>query len=212
MKKIIVVLLGMFSLFAHKATAQAFPVDTLLLNKAYDRLMAQPNNAANQKAFFDAFPSSWEEFFLLYQYPSSKYLEENYDLTMYSAAYKHIEALEKHMTLINDTLYCEKLIQIALGGVHDADAPTYLQMLLKKTMSKKSDVMFHTISRLRPAFQMQFWQFYWACERKITPSEAGQEQLTQKYNKQYPQEVKTMQIAFDYFCGGVPNIAHGVWK
>ena len=210
MKKIFA-LVGMITMFALKATAQAFPVDTLLLNKAYAELMAHPNDYAKQKAFFDAFPSNWNEFNMLYQFAPSDYLYSKYDLAMYEVAHKHIGALKDNMTLINDTMYCRKLVHVSVGGVHEADAPNYLQMVLEKAMAKKTDVMISVISEMRLAYQMLFWQFYWSSIRRIKEQVEEHALLEKKYKDAYPREVKVMTIAYDYFCGGV-NIGDAYLK
>lgn len=201
----------MITMFALKATAQAFPVDTLLLNKAYAELMAHPNDYAKQKAFFDAFPSNWNEFNMLYQFAPSDYLYSKYDLAMYEVAHKHIGALKDNMTLINDTLYCRKLVHVSVGGVYEADAPNYLRMVLQKAMVGKTDVMLYVISEMRLAYQMQFWQFYWSSVRRLEHRVKEHSLLEKKYKDAYPEEVKVMTIAYDYFCGGV-NIGDAYLK
>ena len=92
---------------------------------------------------------------MTYQYNS----ENNYDLTMYNLAQKQIEALGGRVTLIKDSIYCKKLVNIAVGGELEADAPNYYQTLLHKTMWHRMDGMLEAISKLRKGHQMQFWQF-----------------------------------------------------
>lgn len=54
-----------------------------------------------QEDFFDAFPNTWMEFIMTYQYIPKK----DYDLTMYNNAQNHIKALGDKITLINDSLF-----------------------------------------------------------------------------------------------------------
>ena len=69
-------------------------------------------------------------------------------------------------------------------------------------MIKYGDTMMHLISKLRKGHQMQFWMFYWSS----TDETAWREEvvnLKNKYNKQYPQEVRIMRLAFEFFENGI---------
>lgn len=80
--------------------------------------------------------------------------DKKYDLRMYYQAGNHLEALENRMALIPDSVYCTKLVSIAVGVELDADAPSYFQTLLHDVMWKRTDVMMKDISRLRRGHQM----------------------------------------------------------
>jgi hypothetical protein len=187
--------------------SQTFLVDTAKLNSSYRKLVGQPNTIERQKAFFDAFPNTWSEFITTYQYVSKK----DYDLTMYRLAQKQIEALGGRVTLINDSLYCRKIVNVAIGGVLDADAPSYYRDLLHRVMWDKMDVMLYTISQLRKGHQMLFWQFYWSSNVKSKPLETEFYRLSKLNIDSYPEEMKIMKTAFDYFYDGV-NIDGGYLK
>ncbi|WP_286833795.1 MULTISPECIES: hypothetical protein [unclassified Proteiniphilum] len=191
--------------FASKS--QTFLVDTAKLNSSFRELVDKPNTIERQKAFFDAFPNTWIEFVTTYQYVSKK----DYDLTMYRLAQKQVEALGGRVTLINDSLYCRKIVNVAIGGLLDADAPNYYKNLLHKVMWNKMDVMLYTISQLRKGHQMQFWQFYWSSNVKSKPLETEFFRLSKLNIDSYPEEMKIMKIAYDYFYDGV-NIDGGYLK
>lgn len=184
--------------------AQTFPIDTAKLNSSFRTLVDNPNAVDRQKAFFDAFPNTWNEFIMTYQYVP----DANYDLTMYDLAHKQIEALGEKMTLINDTLYCQKLVNVAIGAMLEADAPSYYQNLLHKVMTNKNDVMLYAIGQLRKGYQMLFWQFYWSNPVKSKPFETEFNDFLKKNSSVYPKEMEMMKIAFDYFYDGV-NIDGG---
>lgn len=184
--------------------AQCVPVDTAKLNASYRALMASPNTLERQKAFFDAFPGSWGEFIGTYQYVP----EKNDDLTMYSHAFEHIEALKTKVTLIEDSVYCEKLVHIAIGMPYEADAPNHFQSLLHNVMWRKMDGMLNAISKLRRGHQMQFWQFYWSNPVKSKDLETEYQRLLKLNSDTHPEQMKTMEIAFQYFYDGV-NIDGG---
>ncbi|MDR3118602.1 MAG: hypothetical protein LBU44_04180, partial [Mediterranea sp.] len=131
-----------FSLIALFATilmqAQCYPVDVAKLEAAYQALTKNPNALKRQQDFFNAFPSTWMEYILTYRYP---YPRRKNDETMYYDALKHVEAL-KNLTLIPDSIYCEKLVDLAVGGKWDAEAASHLKILLFRTMENRRDAMF----------------------------------------------------------------------
>lgn len=144
---------------------------------------------------------------MTYQYN----LENDYDLTMYDLAQKQIEALGEKVTLIKDSIYCKKLVNITVGGELEADAPNHYKALLHKTMWLRMDGMLEAISKLRKGHQMQFWQFYWSNPVKSNQIETEYNKLLKLNIDTYPEEMKTMEIAFEYFYDGV-NIDGGYLK
>lgn len=195
---------AMLLLLSKYGMAQCFPVDTAKLNRSFWEVSKLPNTLERQKAFFDAFPSNWREFIGTYQYVS----ENNYELTMYSHAFEHIEALKTKVTLVEDSVYCEKLVHIAIGMPYEADAPNYFQDLLHNVMWRKMDGMLNAISKLRRGHQMQFWQFYWSNPVKSKNLETEYQRLLKLNSDTHPEQMKTMEIAFQYFYDGV-NIDGG---
>ena len=174
-------------------------VDTMALNKAYRELMRDPSSPALQRAFFNQFPSTWGMFYDLYRYST----RPGFDDTMYRAARLHVDALEK-LDAIDRKEYYSKLINIGIGGGWIADAPNYLKMLLEKVLNDHTAAFFQVLSTNSAARQLLFWRFIW--EKPVK-----HEGLTEMYNRwkkamegQYPQEVKTMGVAYDYFFGELP--------
>src|SRR5574344_1284251 len=123
MRKIIVMFI--LAILSIGASAQCFLTDTARLNSAYDELLKHSAEKKCQQAFFDVFPSCWARFINLYDYQDA----DHYDLTMYKLAQKHVGALKNKMTLIPDSVYCRKIVSIAVGAQLDADAPNYLKQL-----------------------------------------------------------------------------------
>ncbi len=178
-------------------SAQDF-IDTLKLNKAYNKLLSDTQSLEKQKEYFNAFPNNWAEFYDTYKYCSN----EDYDLSMYSRAYEHIQALGG-CTAINDTIFCNKLIALSVGATLDADAPNYLQGVLHNTMKRNNDTFMHCLSKIDKGHQMQFWQFYWS---SIISGRSQQDEFNELYNKnkeKYPTMMKAMSTAFEYFNNGV---------
>lgn len=203
----------LFMLVVHSANAQYFQVDTAKLNRAYRTLVNEPDKKDKQEAFFDAFPCNWREFITTYGFRSEIYglcPHGGYDFTMYSAAKSHIEAFGS-ISLVNDTVYCRKLVNIAVGGTYEADAPNFFKSLLHRVVHKKMDIMLYTVSRLRKGHQMQFWQFYWSSNGKSDELEKEFAHLYELNVGKYPDMMKTMETAFHYFYNGV-NIDGGYLK
>ena len=178
-------------------------IDTARLNTAYRELMKRPSDKKCQEAFFDAFPANWDEFITTYGY----FPQDGYDLTMYYLAYEHIRALGDCSASIDSVAYCRKLVNIAVGGIFQADAPSHFQSLLHRVMWERMDAMLDYISQLRRGYQMRFWQFYWS---SIVPNKKSEDEYARLYernSREYPEEMNIMKIAFEYFHNGV-NI-HG---
>ena len=212
MKKIF--LFAIVTLFtAFSANAQYFQVDTAKLNTAYRALVNEPDKKENQLQFFDAFPCNWREFITTYGFRSEIYglcPHDGYDFTWYSAAKSHIEAFGS-ISLVNDTVYCRKLVNIAVGGTYEADAPNFFKSLLHRVMQEEMDAMLYSVSLLRKGHCMQFWQFYWSSNGKSDELEREFAHLYELNIGKYPDMMKMMEIAFHYFYNGV-NIDGGYMK
>lgn len=193
MKRLLSTIFLLVTLLA-TVSAQYFIIDTTKLSKAYNDLLQNPQSAHKQREYFNAFPSSWQEYYDTYKYCS----KEGYDLSMYSVANKHVKALG-NCTEINDTLYCNRLIALSVGASLDADAPNYLQKLLHYAMQQKNNVFMHCLAHIEKGHQMQFWQFYWS---RNVDGQSQKQEFEKLYNinkDKYPFLMKTMSIAFEYF-------------
>ena len=197
MKTRVYLILLILGCFYSQSNAQFFPIDTFKLNNAYRELINNSNTLDRQKKFFDLFPSTWMEYIMTYQYvPNDKY-----DLSMYNIAEEHVSALGNRVTLIPDTIYCSKLINISINAFYDADAPNYLKALLHTKMwdLNKADVFFQILKKLSKADQIKFWQFYWSSENPKPKSEY--DRLYKLMADVYPEEIKLMKVGFENFNG-----------
>ena len=194
MKKSILLLIFLSCVFV--SHAQYFMVDTLKLNNA-ERALAGDNSLKNQKAFFDAFPKTWPEYISTYQFSD----KGGFDKTMYLKAKYQITAFAEKLTLIDDSTYCARLVNLAIGAELDADAPNYLQELQHDVMRRKTGTMLKIISQLIEGDQMLYWQFYWSNLFRKPYIEAEYNKLYNQLKDKYPSEMKIMSIAFEYFCG-----------
>lgn len=171
-------------------------VDTLRLNSSYRELVRNPKSEELQKEFLNAFPNTWKSFLRTYDFYPEK------DLTMYKLGYDHIvNGLGKLITLLPDSVYCNKLIELSIGGRWEADAPNYLQMVVRQTMQKKPEVMFQRLSLLWQGDVFPFWYFFFHSLHSTKEDMRLYSELHNKMQRKYPQIVKDMEIAFAVSSG-----------
>ena len=187
------------ALFVSSVSAQYFPVDTARLNSAYRAIVKGPNTLEKQQNFLAAFPTTYMEFYYTYQYIEGK----NYDLAMTRLVTGHLTVLEDSLYLINDSLYCSKLVNLAVGMNDTGEITSHLQEIVHVAMLKYEKAMMFAVMRLFKAYQLQFWSFFWS---SVAYSESWTEhfmKLYGRYFEDYPDAVRTMAIAFEYYNGGV---------
>lgn len=181
--------------------AQYFPVDTARLNRAYAVLMAHSESPKAQRDFLAAFPDTWEDFIMTYQYVPDR----NYDRSMFYRAKEHIDALYG-LDEIPDSVYCRKLIHIAIGGRINPDVAHDwfgIRPVLHQTMKVRPDGMFAQLSRLRKGHRFEFWAYYWSTPFYRKEIDLEFRRLRDFALQNYPDEVEFMSDAFKYFHNGV---------
>jgi hypothetical protein len=139
------------------------------------------------------------EFYYTYQYIEGN----NYDLAMTRMVNAHLTVLKDSLYLISDSLYCNKLVNLAVGMNDTGEITSHLQEIIHMAMLKHEKTMMFAVMRLFKAYQLQFWSFYWS---SVAYSESWTEhfvKLYSRYFEDYPDVVRTMAIAFDYYNGGV---------
>jgi hypothetical protein len=146
--------------------------------------------------FLEAFPSTFKDFSYTYTFFNDK----DYDLTMYNKEVDHLKGLLE-LDLIEDSIYCEKLIWICLGGQWDADAPGNLQSVIKATLGKRKEGMFKQLKRMSEGQQVSFWFFYYHDRFKSKESEFNE--LKSEMRSRYPNVVHSMEIAYPAAAGMV---------
>lgn len=203
----------LFNCFALNSMALGESPRLVELRRAYEQLMTD-NTIKAQEDFFWAFPKSWREF-LITDYEMARH-NENF--------YLYIDEFAK-LTAINDTLYCAKLIELTRGADYDCDCPGMMQHLIHMVMGDnpdsslissyeggdKSSVMLWLLSRELKGDILRFWQFYWSL---LYYAEDGGLHNDYSFNddyhrlhdiivKKYPDMLKPMTIAYQYFHHGV---------
>ena len=186
------------------AKAQYVAVDTTKLAQAY-AAWQQESSPANQRVFFDAFPKNWMEFIAPYQYGAP----------FYDRANKLVHALGVMAKAIPTDEYCERLVNLCIGGELDADAPNYLRELGGEALSADGESrkgIFTCLSRLRIGHRFQFWFFYWSNIVRSRTLEAEFADLYAYAKEAYPAEAVIMADAYKYAYNGVNFISTGYRK
>lgn len=186
------------------AKAQYVSVDTTKLAQAY-AAWQQESSPANQRVFFDAFPKNWMEFIATYQYGAP----------FYDRADKHVHALGEMAKAIPTDEYCERLVNLCIGGELDADAPNYLRELVGEALSADGESrkgIFTCLSRLRIGHRFQFWFFYWSNIVRSRTLEAEFADLYAYAKEHDSAEAVVMADAYKYAYDGVNFMTEGYRK
>jgi hypothetical protein len=180
-----------------KSYSQYFPVDTTRLNQTYNDLIKAPFSFEKEKAFLDAFPSTFSEYIMVYQYVP----DPNYDLTMYHKGLDHVLKGLGGLKMIPDTIFCDKLIKLSLNGRWNADAPNYLKMLLHQVIEKKPEIMFERLNKMMIGQQFSFWYFYFSSLSIKEDGKTNFQQIKMQMEKNYSKEIKDMEAAYQAAYG-----------
>ncbi|HJC96707.1 MAG TPA: hypothetical protein H9925_09670, partial [Candidatus Phocaeicola gallinarum] len=157
MKRLFFVIL--FAIATANLYAQYFMADTVKLNATYRELLKHPESKEAQMAYFKAFPNTWMEYIVTYQFvPDDKDKRKS----LCSVGHKHVYAFQYKLNLIPDSLYYKKLVNIAIGARHDADAASYLQGCIESHMIDHSEQILNALAPLRKGHRFEFWEFYFS--------------------------------------------------
>ena len=177
-----------------------FMADTVKLNATYRELLKHPESKEAQMAYFEAFPNTWMEYIVTYQFvPDDKEGRKN----LYSVGHKHMHAFEYKLNLIPDSLYYKKLVNIAIGARKDADAANYLQGCVESHMIDHSEQILNALAPLRKGHRFEFWEFYFSNIIAIETIEEELNRLVELHKDCHPEDVQMMKDAFKYFYNGV---------
>jgi hypothetical protein len=175
--------------------SQYFPVDTAELNSACRELEKNPGSVEQSKIFFDAFPATWMEFMMTYQYVPN----DDYDNSLLIKWLdRHIQIFTKISSVIPDSIYCDRLISLSVSGRWDGDISVTIQNILHKIMSVKPETIFRRLPKQTRGFQLRFWQFYWSSLEANNIYDKECDNLKRKMINKFPNEVKIMTTAFEY--------------
>jgi len=197
MRKFIYLLIIFFFYSSFNVYSQFFPVDTTKLNNAYRALEKDQNSPVKQRLFLDAFPSTFDDFNMTYQY----YEGNGYDLTMYKKGSDHIMNGLATLNLLPDSVYFDKLIRLSLGGRFCPDAPSYLQHVLETIIKKKPASFFQRLSNFNEGQLISFWFFYF--NSRFEKDYVADFEKFKELKNAFPNVVNAMVIAYPAACGKV---------
>lgn len=183
----------------------AVPVNVKELKAAFSDYVQDQNSAEKQRAFFDAFPKTWNEYILTYGWLPP------YKGNLYSYAGYHLCAFKNLPSIPQDT-YCKRLIALSCGGHWEADAPNYLQEILVTYTMKHLDVMLKQMEVIGPdAFYV--WQFFFQSLHKEKSLQQNYETIRAALARYPKLSVDDLDLAFKVsygkatlgFGGGYPS-------
>ena len=192
--KIVLIYCFVFCL-SMQAYSQYFPIDTTRLNNSYKELLQLPLTLEKEKAFLDAFPSTFAELTMVYQYIP----DPNYDLTMFHKTNDHFyEGLAK-LHLIPDFIYCDKLINLCLDGRYDfSGVGSQLRDLIGNLLIGKLDIMLECLHEKEYNQQFSFWYFFFLNRNLMDDIRKLKfPDLKELMNNKYPKDIKIMETAYD---------------
>ena len=197
---VILLAIATINIYAQYKDKGYFMADTVKLNAAYRELLKHPESKEAQMAYFEAFPNTWMEYIVTYQFvPDDKEGRKN----LYSVGHKHMHAFEYKLNLIPDSLYYKKLVNIAIGARKDADAANYLQGCVESHMIDHSEQILNALAPLRKGHRFEFWEFYFSNIIAVETIEEELNRLVELHKDCHPEDVQMMKDAFKYFYNGV---------
>lgn len=174
--------------------------DTVKLNATYRELLKHPESKEAQMAYFEAFPNTWMEYIVAYQFvPDDKEGRKN----LYSLGHKHMHAFEYKLNLIPDSLYYKKLVNLAIGAREGVDAPSTLKGCVVDYMIDHSEQILNALAPLRKGHRFEFWEFYFSNIIAVKTIEEELNRLVELHKDCHPEDVQMMKDAFKYFYNGV---------
>ena len=197
---VILLAIATINIYAQYKDKGYFMADTVKLNATYRELLKHPESKEAQMAYFEAFPNTWMEYIVTYQFvPDDKEGRKN----LYSVGHKHMHAFEYKLNLIPDSLYYKKLVNIAIGARKDADAANYLQSCVESHMIDHSEQILNALAPLRKGHRFEFWEFYFSNIIAVETIEEELNRLVELHKDCHPEDVQMMKDAFKYFYNGV---------
>lgn len=183
----------------------AVPVNVKELKKAFREWVQDQTSTEKQRAFFDAFPKTWNEYILTYGWLPP------YKGNLYYYADFHLSAFE-NLTSIPQDVYCKRLLALSCGGHWEADAPNYLQRILIDYTMKHLDAV---LKQMEPMEGNAFyvWQFFFQSLHKEKSLQQNYETIRAALAKHPKLSVDDLDLAFKVsygkamlgFGGGYPS-------
>ena len=130
------------------------------LKELYHKSTSSSDSLDFQKQFFFAFPKSFKEFNNTFGYVTKSTDPEKEEISvLYLESEKYLDLFFR-LTIIPDTLFYKKIIDIAIGGHWDADGVNYFQYGLRKKVFANPKMTFDLIKNKVDNDIESFWSFF----------------------------------------------------
>lgn len=128
------------------------------LQDAYDKVI-NDKSTESWSLFFNLFPSTFEKFDSIFGY------QENQKGPLYDMYQQYIYLFFEAQNHINESVYYNKLIQIAKDGIWDADANSLFQLcivnfVINDSTNHQKNSFLETLSTYSETDISNFWRFY----------------------------------------------------
>ncbi|MFC4221161.1 hypothetical protein [Flagellimonas marina] len=129
--------------------------DSILFLKKYYDQFEKNNDSISEVKFFSGFPSTFKEFNALYGYD-----DEKGEMPLYFDGDKHLEKYSEIRKYVSDSVYYDKLINIACQGEWEADNVNFLQDILIEKMKDNPQTIIDLLQSKSQTEVLSFWKFY----------------------------------------------------
>jgi hypothetical protein len=128
------------------------------LQDAYDKVI-NDKSTESWSLFFNLFPSTFEKFDSIFGY------QENQKGPLYDMYQQYIYLFFEAQNHINESVYYNKLIQIAKDGIWDADANSLFRLcivnlVINDSTNHQKNSFLETLSTYSETDISNFWRFY----------------------------------------------------
>lgn len=195
MKKGIVML--MMSLLCMYSHAQETCSPQMLMTSY--KAVVKSDSPENMRKFFAAFPSTGEDFDVLFGYHPSVG-----DSSLYDSYVKMIDDFWA-LRAIPDSVFYDKAVAITCGLRYEADAQSQwhghlLDILTRR--DREAERLIDRVALLRRGHQMQFWSFVWSAI--VDVDDGGKRDFHRAYIVgHYPRMAEIYDMAHQLFYDGV---------
>lgn len=146
----------LFTIFVSVLVISLSPISTIAqsnydqLSLLYSKSFQNNDSLKYRKEFFKVFPNTFSEFRSTYNKPENP---------LYSQSTNHLK-LFASLDIIDDTTYMNKLINLSIGGFHDADAVTRLKMLISNKIFQNPQLLGYLLQKRTTAEIRSFFYFF----------------------------------------------------
>lgn len=171
---------------------------TQMLMTSY-KAVVKSDSPENMRKFFAAFPSTGEDFDVLFGYHPCVGDSSLYD--------SYVEMIDDFWALraIPDSVFYDKVVAITCGLRYDADAQSLwhdhlLDILTRR--GREAERLIDRVALLRRGHQMQFWSFVWSAI--VDVDDRGKRDFHRAYIVgHYPRMAEIYDMAHQLFYDGI---------